>query len=569
MRKLAVLLIVSCLCAALAVGPTAGAFAADEVIAKVEVIGNDRTDKGVVFNAVKTKAGDVYDAAKIGEDLKLIYKTGFYSDVMVDLKDSQEGKVVTFVVVERPPVSAVFIFGNKKLKTSDIQDKVKVKPGTVLNIEKVKESVEEIRKFYASKGYYAAKVTYEIDTGRAYKAEVRFVVQEPERAYVRKITLRGVKNLKVSRVKGVMRTREKGWFSWMTGSGILDEEALEEDRKQIEAYYHDNGYVRVKVGQPEVKLTPDGKTITITMDVQEGNLYKIGDVDFKGDVIFDKAEMVRKLKSKTGNTFRASLFQADVVTITDFYQDKGYAFVDVAPLTDIEDATRTVNIVHDVAKGSEVYFNRINILGNTRTRDKVVRRELKVAEGDLYSATKLKETKRRLRNTTYFKSEELKTVRTEDPDRVNLDVIVEEKPTGTLSLGVGYSTYEKALVSGSVSQENIFGTGDKVYLTAQISSIAHLYNLTYVQPYTFDKNFSTAYNIFRTERTFDTYDYKGSGGGINVSRPFTDYIRGGLGYRYQSITVYNISSDASSFIQQQRNELHERRVGKPFQEQHR
>ena len=161
-----------------------------------------------------------------------------------------------------------------------------------------------------------------------------------------------------------------------------------------------------------------------------------------------------------------------------------------------------MDVTFDIAKGSEVYFNRINIVGNIKTKDKVIRRELRFAEGDLYSATNMKLTKRRLRNTTFFKSEELKTIKTDEPDKVNLDVIVDEKPTGTLSLGVGYSTYEKIITTGSVSQENIFGTGDKASLTASLSSIVKLYNLTFIEPYTFDKNFTTTYNIFNTERIF-------------------------------------------------------------------
>ncbi|MGD0229380.1 MAG: outer membrane protein assembly factor BamA [Syntrophorhabdales bacterium] len=545
MRKLGLFLVFCCLWSSVLIA------AESDRIAKVEVIGNERIDKGVVFNAIKTKEGDVYDAGKTGEDLKSIYKTGFFSDVIVDVKDTEKGRIVTFVVVERPPVSAIYIAGNKKLKTQDIRDKIKIKSGDTLNIEKMKDSVEEIKKLYASKGYYAAKVSYEVDTGRGYKAEVRFVIEEPQRAYVRKITFTGNKNIKASRIKGAMRTREKGWFSWATGSGILDEEALDEDRKQIEGLYHDNGYVTVKVGAPDVRISADGKTISIAIDIKEGNLYKIGEVDFKGDIIFSRSELQNKIKSKPGNTFKASVFQADVTTITDLYQDKGYAFVDVAPLTALNDESRTVNITYDIARGSEVYFNRINIVGNIKTRDKVIRRELKFAEGDLYSATKLKDTKRRLRNTTYFKSEELKTIKTDEPDKVNLDVIVEEKPTGSLSFGVGYSTYEKMLLSGSISQDNIFGTGDRASLSAQVSSIARLYDLTFAQPYTFDKNFTTTYNIFNTERTFDTYDYKGSGGGISVSRPLTEYIRGSLGYRYQRIDVYDIQSDAGSFIQSQ------------------
>jgi outer membrane protein insertion porin family len=545
MRKLAFLLIFCCFSCNLLYA------AENNRVAKVEVIGNERTDRGVVYNAVKTKQGDLYDPAKVGDDIKNIYKVGFFSDVMVDVKDADNGKVVTFIVVERPPISAIYIAGNKKIKTTDIREKLKIKSGSVLNIEKVKQSIEEIKKLYAGKGYYAVKVSYEIDTREGYKAELRFVIVEPEKAYVRKITFTGNTHLKASQIKHAMKTREKGWFSWITGSGVLDEEELEEDRKNIEAFYHDNGYVKVKAGVPEVQISADGKTISISIAIQEGELHKVSQIEFNGDIMFDEQEIRKKLKSKVGSTFRSSLFQADVEMLTDLYQDKGYAFVDVAPLTAIGEKDNTVRVTFDIAKGSEVFFNRINIVGNIKTKDKVIRRELRFAEGDLYSAKKMKLSKRRLRNTTFFKSEELKTIKTDEPDKVNLDVIVEEKPTGTLSLGVGYSTYEKIITSGTIAQDNIFGTGNRASLGASLSSIAKLYNLVFIQPYTFDKDFSTTYNLFNQERIFNTYDYKGSGGGVTVSRPLTEFTSASLGYRLQKMTVYNIESDAGTFIMDQ------------------
>ncbi len=545
MRKLAFLLIFCCFSCTLLYA------AEDNRVAKVEVIGNERIDRGVVYNAAKTKEGDRYDPAKVGDDLKNIYKTGFFSDVMIDVKDTDKGKVVTFIVVERPPVSAIYIAGNKKVKIADIRDKLKIKSGSVLNIEKVKESVEEIKKLYAGKGYYAAKVSYEIDTKEGYKAELRFVIEEPQRAFVRKVTFTGNKHLKASVIKHAMRTREKGWFSWFTGSGVLDEEALDEDRRNIEALYHDYGYVKVKTGTPEVRISADGKTITIAFDILEGEPHKISQIEFKGDVIFDEQVVRKTLKSKPGNTFKSSFFHEDVATLTDLYQDKGYAFVDVAPLTTVNDEDKTVRVTFDIAKGSEVYFNRINIVGNIKTRDKVIRRELRFSEGDLYSSKKMKLSKRRLRNTTFFKSEELKTIKTDEPDKINLDVIVDEKPTGAVSMGVGYSTYEKIILTGGISQSNIFGTGMGAYLTSSISSIIKIYNLTFIQPYTFDKNFTTTYNIFNTQSIFSTYDYKGSGGGVTVSRPLTEFIRAALGYRLQRITVYNIEYDAGNFIKDQ------------------
>jgi outer membrane protein insertion porin family len=521
-------------------------------IAKIQVTGNEGVDKGLIMNNIKTKVNDPYDFEQLKEDMKSIYGTGFFSDVQIDVKDTDQGKVVTFVVIERPPVKGIYISGNKIIKTSEIMEKVKIKTNSVLNIEKIKESLDEIRKLYAGKGYYGTKVSYDISYEEGNTASVRFTVAESEKAFVKKISFTGNKKFSSSKLRGLMKVSEKGMFSIFTGSGVLDEEALEDDRKRIEGFYYDNGYVRVKVGVPQIDVSKDRKTIKINISIDEGSLYKIGKIDFTGDVIFPKAELAKALKSKPGNTFRASLYQGDVLTLSDRYQDKGYAFCEVTPLSEIDDNARTLSIVYEISKGQEVYVNRINILGNVRTRDKVIRRELRVAEGDRFSSTNIARSKKRLTNTTYFKEIDFKTVKTDEPDRVNLDISVEEKPTGTLSFGVGYSSTENVMLSGSISQENMRGTGRKVFLTAALGSETHDFNLTYVEPYVLDMNFTAALSLINFTRYMDSYDYAQTGGSVAVSRPLTDDVTGSIKYRYETTDVTNISLDASTYIWRQR-----------------
>jgi outer membrane protein insertion porin family len=520
-------------------------------IAHVDIIGNERVDKGFIANTIRTKENEVFDADKIREDMKNVYKTGFFSDVQIDMKESTEGKIVTFVVVERPPINAIYISGNKNIKTNDIQDKLKIKTNSVLNTEKLRESAEEIRKLYSEKGYYATKVSYSIDYPEGYRAEVRFSIKESEKASIKAITFKGNKHFKDSKLKKVLKTQQAGFFSWITGSGVLEEEGLSDDKRMLEAFYHENGYVRAKISAPEVTLSKDGKKITIAFSIDEGNIYRFGDVSFKGDLLLPANELLPKMKSKKGDVFRSSLFQEDMLTLTDLYQDEGYAFVDVEPLTDVQDDTKTVDIVYSVMKGPEVFFNRINVIGNIKTRDKVVRRELRFAEGERYSASKLKESKRRLRNTNYFKELDLKTVKTDEPDKVNLDVLVEEKPTGSLSMGVGYSSYEQVMLSGSISQENLFGTGRKVSLEATLSGISREFNFSFIEPYLFDKDLSGGINIFNVTRSFDTYDYKSTGGNVSLSRPLTDHVRTGIKYKFEEVDVKNIADDASTYIKEQ------------------
>ncbi len=524
-------------------------------IAKISIMGNERIDTGFIMNNIKTKENETYNIDKVRDDMKNIYKTGFFSDVQIDVRDTEKGKDITFVVIERPPIKSILLSGNKKLKTADITDKLKIKTNSVLNIEKIKESMDEIRKFYSSKGYYAAKINYEIDYEEGYEVNVRFMIDEPQKAYVTKIAFTGNKTFKDSNLRDYMRTNEKGMFSWFTGSGILDEEALDDDRKNIEAFYNDNGYVRAKVGVPDIKLSPDGKTISLTLPVEEGSLYKIGSVDFSGDILFDKAAVSKGLNSKTDSTFRSTMFQRDVLMINDIYQDKGYAFCEVSPLTLIDDDTHRVNIVFDIKKNEEIFINRINILGNTKTRDKVVRRELKIAEGDRFSATNLKGSQKKLRNTTYFKNTDFKIIKTDEPDKINTDITVEEKPTGSLNLGVGYSSYDRLVLSGSVSQENFLGTGRKVFLTASMGALTQQFNFSYLEPYIFDLNLHAGLSVFNYGRTMDTYDYNKWGGSMSLIRPFTDDIKGTVRYRFETTSVTNIDDSASSYIKDQAGTL--------------
>lgn len=522
----------------------------DKII-KIDIIGNERIDRGFIANNIKTKENEPYNLDKIREDMKNIYKTGFFSDIQIDVKTTDKGKVVTFVVIERPPIKAIYISGNKKVKTDDIKDKLKVKTNTVLNIEKIKESVDEVKKLYASKGYYATKVNYEIDYEEDYQVTAKFLVEESIKAFVRNINFVGNTAFKSDKLKSLMSVREKGIFSWFTGSGILDEENLEDDKKRIEAFYADNGYVRVKTGIPDIKISKDGKTISITLPVEEGNVYKVGAIDFAGDLILKKEALFRSLKSKSGNTFRSSIYQEDVLALTDLYQDKGFAFCEISPLTLIDDNTRNVNITFEISKGQEIYFNRINILGNAKTRDKVVRRELKFAEGDRFSATKLKDSKKKLKNTTFFKDVDMKIIKTDEPDKINLDLTVEERPTGSLNVGVGYSSVDKVILTGSVSQDNFLGTGRKLSFEASIGSVTQQYRFSYLEPYLFDMNLAAGLSVFNFKRIMDNYDYQQQGGSLSFIRPLTDDVRSGIRYRYETTTVTNIEDTASDYIKEQ------------------
>ena len=520
-------------------------------IAKIDVTGNESIDRAVILNSVKTKENDPYNLDKLREDMKNIYKTGFFSDIQIDVKDSDKGKLVTFVVIERPPIKMIYVEGNKEIKTEDIREKLKIKTNTVMNIEKIKESMDEVKKLYASKGYFNTKVIYEIIPEEGYDVGVKFLIEEPKKAFVRKISFTGNKNFSSDKLKGYMLVREKGWFSWFTGSGILEEDALDDDRKRLESYYSNHGYIKAKIGVPDVSISKDGKTISIVMPIEEGNVYKVGKIDFSGDLIFSADILKKDIKTKPGDTFRSSLFREDVIKLTDLYQDKGYAFTDVSPITLVDDTAQKIDLTFNISKGKEIYVNRINILGNTRTRDKVIRRELRLAEGDRYSGKGLTRSKERLTNTQYFKEADLKLIKTEDPEKINLDVAVEEKPTGTFNVSVGYSTTEKAIIGGSISQQNLLGTGRKLYFNAGVGDITNNFSASIVDPYIFDLNLSAGLGLSHYTREMDSYDYKLAGGSLSFVRPMTEFTKLSTRYKYEKTKIDNIDVDASHIIKEQ------------------
>jgi outer membrane protein insertion porin family len=520
-------------------------------IAKIDVTGNESIDRGAILNSVKTKDNDTYNLDKLREDMKNIYKTGFFSDVQIDVKDSDKGKIVTFVVIERPPIKMIYIEGNKEIKTDDIREKLKVRTNTVMNIEKIKESMDEIKKLYASKGFYNAKATYEIIPEEGYDVGVKFLIEEPKKAFVRKISFTGNKSFSDSKLKSTMMVREKGFFSWFTGSGILEEDALDDDRKRLESFYSDNGYIKAKIGVPDISISKDGRTISVVIPIEEGAIYRIGKIDFAGDLIFPDDVLNKDLKSKPGNIFRSSQYREDVIMLTDLYQDRGYAFTDISPVTLVDDSTQKIDLTFNVAKGKEIYINRINIFGNTRTRDKVVRRELRLADGDRYSSTGLKRSKERLTNTQYFKEVDLKLVKTEDPEKINLDVAVQEKPTGTFNVSIGYSTSEKAIIGGSISQQNLLGTGRKLYFNAGIGDITNSFNASIIDPYIFDLNLSAGLGVSHYTREMDSYDYRIAGGNLSFVRPMTEFTKLNTRYKYERTKIYNIDIDASHIIKDQ------------------
>jgi len=525
-------------------------FGKEDIIYKITVLGNVKIEEGVIRGAIKSKEGGPFSTEQVREDLRSIFALGFFSDVQVDIKSTPQGKEVIVIVVEKPSIKEILVTGNQKVKLDDIKEKVTLTPRSILNLEKVKENAELIRKLYFSKGYYGVNVEHKVDYLETNEAVVIFQITEGPKGKIKKIIFKGNQKIKSSDLKKAMLTKKSNIFSIITKTGILDEDILKNDIQLLNAYYFDHGYLDAKVSEPKVDLS-NPKRIKIEIEIEEGPQYHLGNIDFKGDALTTKEDLFKTLKIKRNDVYRNSVIRREISVLTEKFANQGYAYVEITPETSMDRQNLLVHLTFDIEKKKPVSLEKIQITGNTKTRDKVIRRELRVAEGELYSASGLNKSRDRLRRTGYFKEVDFTTSRGSTDEKINLDIKVEEAPTGALSFGVGYSSEEGVLGSVSISDSNILGMGYKGLLRFRLGTEARDIRLSFTDPYFLGFPYAAGIDLYHENREFDTYSYKITGGDIRFGKELTEKIRVDAMYKLETIDVFDVTSDASRSIKEQ------------------
>ena len=522
--------------------------AQEDVVQKITILGHSKVEEGVVRTAIRSREGRPLSMDQVREDLRSIFGLGFFSDVQVDVKSTPEGKEIIFIVVEKPSIQNVLIKGNEKVKYDDIKEKVTLATRSILNLDKVKENEEQIRRLYFSKGYYGVKVESKVDLLETNEAVVTFQITEGPEGRIKEILFKGNQKLKSSDLKKVMITKQWNLLSWATKSGVLDLDILKNDIQMLTAYYFDHGYLEVKISEPKIDLQ-NPKRIRIEIDISEGPQYRIGTIDFKGDILTGKEELFHAITIRRNDVFSNSAIRRNVSILTELFANDGYAYAEISPETAVDAQTLTVNLTFAVEKKKQVFFEKISTSGNTKTRDKVIRRELQVAEAQLYSAAKLNKSRERLRRTGFFKEVDFATSRGSTDDRLNLDIKVEEAPTGSITFGVGYSSIYSIMGTVTVSDRNLFGLGYNAAAKATIGTEASEYKLSFTDPYFLGSNYAVGGDVYHREiDTFDTYSYKVTGGDIRVGKELSEIIRLDTQYKLESIKVFDVTEDASDEI---------------------
>lgn len=522
-------------------------------IAQVTFKGNRKIEKSAIQQVVKSAKGNIYSDTILSADIKAIYKMGFFDDVAADVESSPEGKIITFILKEKPLITEIHIKGNKALDKGEIEGALTFKVRQTLNPEKLASSVQKIKELYDSKGYYNAEITYAVEKAGENDIRIVFTIKEGDRLYIKTISFEGNRTFTDKELKSTMSTSEWGIFSFLTDSGILKQDQLKQDISKVHAYYLNHGFINAQVGEPQI--THDKKWIYVKIPIVEGKRFKVGKVTITGDPVSkSQEELLKNLKINKKEYYERASVIKDVEYLSQVCNDDGYAYADVTPLTTPQEKDQKVDIVYQIKKGQQVYFNRITITGNTKTRDKVIRRTLSIVEGDLYSSSKLKKSYMDLNRLRYFEEINFQTERGPDESLTDITIQVKEKPTGILSIGAGYSALEGALFIATISQQNLMGRGQILSLQASMGSKSTKYNLSFIEPWLFDIPLWSKFDLYHFTREYDSYDVDSDGFGVTLGYPLWEYITGYIGYRLNTNNVKNIKETASKWIKEQEGE---------------
>jgi outer membrane protein insertion porin family len=518
----------------------------DQRIATIAPQGNKRIDSGAILRKIKSKAGDIYSPSTLREDLKSIYAMGYFSDVQIDVSDSPKGKDIVFKVTEKQVIASLVFEGTDKLKEEDVKSAANIKEHFILNQAKINAAVEAIKELYKSKGYYNTQVKAETTFPSNEGAVVRIIIDEGKKIYIKKIDFVGNVTFDDDDLADEIKTSEKGWLSWLTASGTLKMDEVKQDVGRIVAFYNNHGFLEAKIAEPTIRQ--EEEWLYLTFSVEEGPRFKVGTIDISGDLLTDKEELLKLLAIRNEEFLSRQVIRDDILKITDFYAEKGYAFATVKP--DIrKSATGTrLDVNFRIDKGDLVYIDRITIKGNTRTRDNVIRRELRIAEGGVFDSKALRQSTQALQRLEYFEEVNITPEPSLDPTRMNIIIDVKEKSTGTFSIGAGYSSIDDLILMGEISENNFLGRGDRLALSANVGGSSSRYNLGYTNPRLNDSQLSWGADLFDTEREYDDYTKDSQGGGLRIGYPLWEKWRMHGGYSYTDTTLSDVAENASFII---------------------
>ncbi len=507
-------------------------------VQSIEIRGQKKVEKEAILEKIGTRPGMDLDTHILRRDIEKIYSLKYFETVTAE--EGPNGALI-FTVKERPIISKIIFDGNSELDNDELKTHIKTKDFSILDINSLKQDAEALQKHYEEKGFYLAYVDYRIKEVSPENVEVTYQVKEFDKVRVKSIIILGNKAFSDPVLKDIMETREESLFSFMSGSGNFKEFNFQTDVERLKYFYKTKGHLQINVGTPEVTVSEDKKWVFITIKVNEGPKFTVNDISFQGELLFPESDLLAKLKLRSNETYSEETLRQDIQMLTELYQDEGYAFANVLRTLHVVPGANKVDIEYSFEKGKMAYFGKIIVKGNTKTRDKVVRRELKIREGTRFSGTDLRKSRENVNRLGFFEqgSVVFNTVPRKDKDDVlDVEINVKERNTGQISVGAGYSTATGAFMQASIGQNNFMGYGQNLSFGLSLSSTNKTYNIGFTEPYLFDTKWTAGFDIYsQSNETSNSFSYKRNGLDLRVGHPIAEYTRVFVTYRIEDTKI--------------------------------
>lgn len=514
----------------------------------IKIEGNKKIETTAIQEKLVSKIGSPITQQNVRDDLQSIFSMGYFEDIRI----SRDGSTLIYFVQEKASISAIEFQGNEEIEESDFTEKIGVKAFELVNYNKIQNAMNEIQKAYEEKGFLLSLIDYELipDKGDSNTVKLVFKINENVKVHVRRISFIGNRDLKDNELKGMMMTQEGGLFSFLGGGGTYKQDMFDQDVRNLSVIYLNRGYVQAKVSRPEVSVTPDKKGIYISVRIEEGEKFQVGEIDFSGDLLFTKEELREAIALDEAVDFSYETLQSDLKAIEAKYGDLGYAYANIIPRTQILEKERKVNVVYEIDKGQKVYFRKINVIGNTGTRDKVVRRELRVNEGELYNETKKRTSMANIKRLGFFEDVQFmtKTPPGRD-DQMDIDIIVKERHTGQFQLGAGYASSLGPQLNVQLNETNFLGYGYNAGARIEYNDKYYQnYSLNFTDPYFLDTFWRAGTDLSYSNSSYNQFIQKNSAAGLSFGHPLffeyfqNNYLYASIRYRIEDTEV-NFPSD--------------------------
>ncbi len=523
-----------------------------ETVNSFSIKGSQRVERETILSYLDIKKGQNVTKEDIDKSLKNLYATNLFADVSVSISNG----ILVIELKENPMVNNIYFEGNKRVKDSDLLPSLSLKTRSIFTASKIQNDTNRIITIYGKQGRYAVRVVPKIIQKSNNRVDVVYEIDEGPKTPVKKIIFVGNENVKDSELKSVLVTKEEGLFSFLTGSGRYEPEIVEFDKETLRKFYNSIGYADFKVLSAYTEFSPSKDAAYVTFVIEEGLVYKFGEISIHNNIKNVNVEDLKKeILTKTGKTFDGDKVEDSIDAITKKLNDMGYAFVNISSNSTIDSANKIIHLNYEVLETTKFYVNKINIEGNVRTHDKVIRRQFRFDEGDAFNATKMKRSEQRLRNLDYF--EDVKIDNSQNPnssDKIDVNVKVTEKSTSQIKVGGGYSSVEGFIVSVGSSETNLFGTGRVLSLGAEKGKRKLDINAGIFDPHIFDSDFGLGFDVDfnkSNRSSYRPYDKKHQSSSIRVSHALNEFLAHEVDYSLSHNEIMNLSSNASNHIKRQ------------------